>query len=142
MSGRGSKLDPFKEYIKERLEEYPELTATVLFRELVERGYTGKLTILRMYVASVRLSVRLKEKSGTVVRFETKPGKQFQVDWGMGTTVIASEKTAVKFFIIVLGYSRMLYAEVVPDEKLETLIQAHLVLSFKVGEEEIKTFLN
>jgi len=47
MARRGSKLDPFKEYIKERLEEYPGLTATALFKELVERGYTGKLTILR-----------------------------------------------------------------------------------------------
>ena len=122
MAKKASKLDPFKEYIKKRLEEYPELTATALFKELVERGYTGKLTILRMYLASIRP----KEKSETLVRFETGPGKQFQVDWGMGTTVIAGEKTAVKFFIMVLGYSRMLYAEVVPDEKLETLIQAHL----------------
>ena len=122
MAKRGSKLDSFKDYIKKRLEEYPELTATVLFKELVEKGYTGKLTILRMYVASIRP----KEKPEIIVRFETEPGKQFQVDWGMGTTVIAGEKTAVKFFIMVLSYSRMLYVETVPDEKLETLIQAHL----------------
>ena len=112
MAKRGSKLDSFKDYIKKRLEEYPELTATVLFKELVEKGYTGKLTILRLYVASIRP--------------KEKPGKQFQVDWGMGTTVIAGEKTVVKFFIMVLSYSRMLYVETVPDEKLETLIQAHL----------------
>ena len=122
MAKGGSKLDSFKDYIKKRLEEYPELTATVLFKELVEKGYTGKLTILRLYVASIRP----KEKPEIIVRFETEPGKQFQVDWGMGTTVIAGEKTAVKFFIMVLSYSRMLYVETVPDEKLETLIQAHL----------------
>jgi len=122
MAKRGSKLDPFKDYIKKRLEEYPELTATVLFKELVEKGYSGKLTILRMYVATIRP----KEKPEIVVRFETKPGKQFQVDWGTGTTIIAGEKATVKFFIMVLGYSRMLYVETVPDEKLETLIQAHL----------------
>ncbi len=115
-------MDPFKDYIEKRLQEYPELTATVLFKELVERGYTGKLTILRMYVSSIRP----KGKPEIVVRFETEPGRQFQVDWGTGTTVIAGEKTTVKFFIMVLSYSRMLYAEIVPDEKLETLIQAHL----------------
>ncbi|OAA26753.1 hypothetical protein AT15_06295 [Kosmotoga arenicorallina S304] len=101
MAKKGSKLDPFKDYINKRLEEYPKLTATVLFKELVKRGYTGKLTILRMYVASIRP----KEKPEIVVRFETGPGKQFQVDWGTGTTVIAGEKTTVKFFIMVLSYS-------------------------------------
>jgi transposase len=42
---RTSKLDPFKEYIEERLGKF-DLPATVLLEEIRERGYSGGITIL------------------------------------------------------------------------------------------------
>src|SRR5256886_9395480 len=38
---RSSKLDAFRPYLAERLEEFPELSARVLFREIVAQGYEG-----------------------------------------------------------------------------------------------------
>jgi len=46
-----SVLEPYKAYIVERIEKYPELTATRLLSELRERGYRHGLCILRRYVA-------------------------------------------------------------------------------------------
>ena len=46
---RGSKLDPYKEYLRERLAEGLE-NCVVLLRELRRRGYTGGYSILKEYV--------------------------------------------------------------------------------------------
>ena len=51
---RGSKLDEFKDYIKERLDLYLELTSVSILREITEKGYTGKESILRDYVRTIR----------------------------------------------------------------------------------------
>lgn len=121
MAKKPSKLDPFKDHIFQRLQEYPNLSAVVLFEEILRRGYTGKITILRDHLRTIRT-----KEDTEPFRFETEPGQQFQVDWGQGSTSLLGEKATVKFFVMVLSYSRMIYAEIVPNEKLETLIQAHL----------------
>jgi transposase len=117
---RDSKLSPFKEYILKRLKEYPELKATVIYKEIKDMGYMGKMTILRDFIRGIR--PRDKKE---IVRFETEPGKQFQVDWGSGKTSIAGEEESVKYFVMVLGYSRMIYVEFVRDERLSTLLRCH-----------------
>lgn len=117
---RRSKLDPFKEYIKSRLEKYPLLSSVALFKEIKPMGYSGGITTLRGYVHTIRPH----EKEG-YKRFETLPGEQFQADWGQGKTIVNGEERVVKYFIMVLGYSRMLYVEFVEDEKLSTLIKCH-----------------
>jgi hypothetical protein len=38
---RSSKLDPFHGYLTERLTDFPDLSARVLFREIVAQGYEG-----------------------------------------------------------------------------------------------------
>jgi transposase len=52
-SRRARKLDPFKDYVVERLTSAaPErIAASVLLRELRERGYTGGYTMLKALVA-------------------------------------------------------------------------------------------
>jgi len=47
-------LDPFKEYVVGRMEDYPELSASRLQTEITGLGYNGKHTILREFVASRR----------------------------------------------------------------------------------------
>ena len=44
---RPSKLDPFKEYILKRMLKNECTNAVLIFEETCEKGYTGKLTILR-----------------------------------------------------------------------------------------------
>jgi len=71
------KLSPFKGYLKKRMEEGAYNTRKLL-RELRERGYTGGLTQLILYLQPVR--PQWEEEA--VMRFETEPGQQAQVDWG------------------------------------------------------------
>src|SRR6185312_4523991 len=55
--GRGSKLDPFREYIAQRVEEGC-LNGNVLLDEIKERGYDGKISILRGILTPLRAELR------------------------------------------------------------------------------------
>jgi transposase len=72
-----SKLDPYKPYIEEKVIEGP-YTAARLFREIQEMGYDGEITIVQDFIRKIRPKQGLQ----AVLRYETKPGIQAQVDWG------------------------------------------------------------
>ena len=50
---RSSILDPYKEYINQRLEKY-DLTATRILREIQERGYPGSYTVVKRFVRELK----------------------------------------------------------------------------------------
>ena len=52
------------------------MPATVLTAELRERGYAGGITMLKVFMASLKPTA----VEAPVVRFETAPGEQYQVD--------------------------------------------------------------
>ena len=116
---RPTKLDPFKGYVIERLRAAaPErIPASVLLMELRERGYAGGYTMLKVFVASLKPP----EATEPVIRFETGPGEQMQVDWA----VIRRGDNRLSVFVATLGWSRATYVEFVTDERVETLIEAH-----------------
>lgn len=94
-------LDPYREVVRLRLSEYPELSAERVFRELRESGYRGGYDVVKRYVRAVRP----RAPQEPVVRFETAPGRQGQVDfaefrlpWGKRYALV-----------VVLGYSRLLW---------------------------------
>ena len=72
------KLDAHKAFLSERMTAaHPErLPGTVLLGELRARGYAGGITILREHLAMLWPVLPVEP----VVRFETKPGRQMQVD--------------------------------------------------------------
>jgi len=116
---RVEKLDPFKGYIVDRLKAAaPDLIpASVLFREIKTRGYTGGETRLKQFVRGLRTA----PKPDPVVRFETEPGEQMQVDWAS----IGRGADQLSVLIATLGWSRASYVEFCDDERLETLIGCH-----------------
>ena len=116
---RATKLDPFKDYVFERLTSAApdRIPASVLLRELRERGYTGGYTMLKGLVAALKP----KEAAAPIVRFETEPGEQMQVDWA----VIRRGSNRLSVFVATLGWSRAAHVEFVSDERVETLIEAH-----------------
>jgi transposase len=118
-SPRPGKLAGFEGYIADRLAAAaPErLEAAVLLRELRERGYAGGYSILKEHLARLR-PVTAPEP---VVRFETAPGEQMQVDWA----VIRRGADRLSVFVATLGWSRAAYVEFVGDERLETLLACH-----------------
>ena len=76
---RRSKLDPFKEQIKQWIEEDHCYNCEAMLPRLLALGYTGSLSVLKAFVHPLR------PKGGghyPVVRYETKPAEQVQFDWG------------------------------------------------------------
>lgn len=116
---RPGKLAAFEDYVVARLvSALPErLAASVLLRELRERGYTGGYTILKDFVAAQQPPAA----ADPVVRFETAPGEQMQVDWAS----LRRGPDRLSVFVATLGWSRAAYVEFVTDERLETLLAAH-----------------
>lgn len=116
---RPAKIDPFRPYIVERLAAAaPDLIpAKVLFDEIRERGYDGGYTMVKAFVATLKPAAR----PDPVVRFETPPGQQMQVDWA----TIRRGRNRLSVFVATLGWSRVAYVEFVTDERVETLIACH-----------------
>lgn len=50
---RATKLAPFEEHVLERVEQGC-LNAMVLLEEIIAMGYTGKITMLRLFLARIR----------------------------------------------------------------------------------------
>jgi len=76
-------------------------------------GFTGKYTIAKDFVREVRPKIGVP----AIYRYETKPGIQAQVDWAeCGYIEIEGEKRKLYCFTMVLGYSRMIYAELYPRD--------------------------
>lgn len=101
---RGSKLEPYKATVDRLLGE-GVWNAVVILREIQAEGYTGGITVLRMYIIPKR-SLR---PSRSTVRFETEPGRQMQSDWGETLTTIAGVPTKVYFIVNLLGFSRRMH---------------------------------
>lgn len=121
---RPSRLDPFKEYLRQRWEEYG-LSAVRLLEEIRPRGYPGSVQIVRRYLHQLRAAAEVSAR--LTVRFETPPGEQAQADWAeIGQfTRPDGQRVRLYLFVMVLGYSRYLYAECTRSMRVETLIRAH-----------------
>lgn len=126
---RGSKLDGYRETIKEKLEY--EAPASEILKFIQKQGYEGKYTILREYCRELKGQM---QKQATI-RFETNPGLQAQVDWKERMKLISKhgEIYTIDIFLMVLGYSRMKYIELTINKSQNTLFQA-MVNGFKYYE--------
>jgi transposase len=121
-SPRPSKLDPYKDYIAQRLREYPHLHGTVLFDEIRRHGYGGKLRILWEYLEQIR-----NKQKEAFLRIETLPAEYAQVDWAnCGSVQIGNASRKLSCFIMVFSFSRMLYLEFTLSQCLEDFIQCHI----------------
>jgi transposase len=119
---RGSRLDPFKPFIKEVLEKNPSYNGELLYERIVKLGYSGKKTVMKAYVAGLRR----KLSQQAVMRFETEPGRQAQVDWKeFGTQVVDGRETKLYAFVMVLGYSRLPFVRFTTNMRQSTLLACH-----------------
>lgn len=116
---RKTKLADYENYLRERqAAAHPEwIPASVLFTEIVARGYQGGQSQLRALMRRLRPS----PAPDPVVRFETAMGEQLQVDW----VEFRKGANPLHAFCATLGYSRASYVEFVSNMKVETLIACH-----------------
>jgi transposase len=112
-----SVLEPFKPYLLERINAaYPDwIPATVLLREIKERGYSGGYSTLTNFL---RLH-KPKPKPDPLIRYETEPGVQMQVDF----TTISYRGKRIKAFVATLGFSRGSFVKFSCREKQEDWLQ-------------------
>ena len=116
---RASKLDEFKETIKEKLEL--GCSAMSIFKFIQKDGYNGSYSLLADYANKHK---REEVKKATL-RYETSPGLQAQVDWKESLKMVSKsgEIFEVNIFLMILGYSRMKFLKLTSDRTQKTLFE-------------------
>lgn len=108
------KLDAYEEYLRQRVEQAQPrwIPATVLLREIRERGYNGGISQLKAWLAPLKTV-----EPDPVVRFETPPGQQMQADF----TTIRRGRNPLLALVATLGYSRATFVKFTTCEDAATL---------------------
>jgi transposase len=123
-------LDPYKDFVRMTLEQYPRLRATRLLQMIKPRGYSGTIWPLRRFVRRVRPGGSRE----AFFRLSTLPGEQGQVDWAsFGTIPIGNTRRALSCFVMVLSWCRAIFARFVLDQTLESFLRCH-VAAFEAFE--------
>ena len=114
--------DPYVEFVRETLKNYPQLRATRIFQMLRDRGYTGSIVQLRRVVARLR-PIRRE----AFLRLCVFPGEQAQADWAhFGEVRVGRARRRLSCFLITLSYSRALYLEFFFDQTMENFLRGHV----------------
>jgi transposase len=127
---RGRGLDHYAAVIEQLLARYPDLTARRLWEELQQRGFTGSyLTVWRRLQELRPATPKLP-----VVRFETTPGLQAQMDYATYTIAFTEAgRRRVQLFSYLLGYSRRQYLYFVERQDFETTLRQHIAAFTHLG---------
>jgi transposase len=116
------KAEPYRAVVQALVEKRVE--AMAIHRILTEgHGFTGSYSSVQRFVK------RLRAVTPTaVLRMETAPGAEAQVDFGDGPRLVDAETGESKktwVFVMVLSHSRHIYAELVHDQKVTTWLGCH-----------------
>jgi transposase len=112
-------IDPYLEYMKTRLEEFPDLTSKRLFKEIQKQGYSGSVRTVRRYASPIKR----RSPARVYKPYETAMAEQAQVDWGEETWEVNGEVRKVYAFAFILSHSRMRYVEYVTS--LDSIVFLH-----------------
>lgn len=115
-------VDPYLDFLRQTLQQYPRLRATRLFQMIRPRGYTGSISQLRRVVAELRPAHR-----EGFLRLRTFPGEQAQADWAcFGEVSIGRARRRLSAFVLTLSYSRALWLEFFLDQTQENFLLGHV----------------
>jgi len=119
---RPSIIDPYVPFILKTFERYPKLQASRLFEMVKQRGYPGEPDHFRHLVARLRP----KPVAEAYLRLRTLPGEQAQVDWGhFGKVQIGRATRFLAVFVMVLSFSRQIFARFYLDQRMENFLRGH-----------------
>lgn len=125
-------IDPFDDFLRKRVLEFPDLSGVRLMREIRLLGYEGSYTAVTDFLREVR-----PPKSGPFERrFETPPGKQAQVDFAEFTVAFTDEPSVTRkvwLFSMVLGHSRWLWGRFVSSQNLQSVMRCHIAAFDAMG---------
>src|SRR6056297_2198477 len=129
---RARVIEPFEDYLQERIQAFPDLSGARLLREIRKLGYDGGYTAVTDFLRKVRPPKQTQFER----RFETPPGKQAQVDFAEFTVEFTDEPGVVRkvwLFSMVLGHSRWLWGRFVASQNLQSVLRCHIAAFSDMG---------
>jgi transposase len=103
---RVSILEPYKAYIRDFISKSNyRIPYSVILEDIKELGYPGSRSILQEFL----------------IRFETEPGEQLQVDW----STLRKGRQPIYAFVATMGYSRQTFVYFTDNMIAEILIMCH-----------------
>jgi transposase len=120
---RGSILDAYVGIIQQKLDEYPDICAKTIWLMLKDRGFGGSEQTVRARVQLMR-GPRIKRAYMPVTVF---PGDEAQVDWAhFGSLTVGKTVRKLSLFVMVLSYSRAIFAKFFFDQTLDSFLAGHV----------------
>jgi transposase len=117
----GTRLDGFRGQIDKLLDDVPSYTAMQIYQMLAADGYDGSYETVKRYAATVRPAPR---KAYFALSFSK--GEAVQVDFAAcGKIPCDNTERRLSVFVMVLCYSRYLFAEFIPCERQEHFLACH-----------------
>jgi len=115
-------IDPYADLVREKLSAGASAKAIHLF--LKTKGFKGGYTTVKDFC---RKEHHVKQQAA-VIRFETNPGFQAQVDWKESLKLKNTKGVVfeVNIFLVVLGYSRYKFLKLTTDRSQSTVFKGLL----------------
>ena len=120
---RPSALDPYTDFIRATLEQYPKLRATRIHEMIVARGYARSVGQTRSLVRRLRP----RPAAEAYLRLRTLPGEEAQIDWGhFGKIAVGRAERPLSAFVMVLSWSRGIHVLFTLDQTMESFLRGHV----------------
>jgi transposase len=120
---RRTMADLYVPFIKETLEKYPRLPASVLYRMAKARGYAGRC---EGHFRRIVRRLRPRPAAEAYLRLRTLPGEEAQVDWAcFGKILVGKAERSLVLFVMVLSWSRKIFARFFLNARLENFLRGH-----------------
>lgn len=121
------KTDGFEKIIEEKVKT--TAPAIAIYHYLVKNhGYKGSYSTLKRYIHNLNI----EKQHNAVIRFETDPGIQAQVDWKESLKFKTKDGETIKFnvFLMILGFSRTKFLMVTETRDLQQ-VEFSLACAFR-----------
>ena len=121
------KTDGFEHIIEEKVKTTAPAIAICNYLAK-EHGYTGSYSTIKRYIHNLNI----EKQRDAVIRFETNPGIQAQVDWKESLKFKTKDGETIKFniFLLILGFSRTKFLMVTETRDLQQ-VELCLTHAFK-----------
>ena len=121
------KTNGFEKIIEEKVKT--TAPAIAIYHYLVKNhGYKGSYSTLKRYIHNLNI----EKQHNAVIRFETDPGIQAQVDWKESLKFKTKDGETIKFnvFLMILGFSRTKFLMVTETRDLQQ-VEFSLACAFR-----------
>ena len=117
----------FEKIIEEKVKT--TAPAIAIYHYLVKNhGYTGSYSTIKRYIHNLHI----EKQHNAIIRFETDPGIQAQVDWKESLKFKTKDGETIKFnvFLMILGFSRTKFLMVTETRDLQQ-VEFSLACAFR-----------